>query len=95
MTMAHEMRKGDKSLSWSDCCRLAIQKTKLKRQMSCGTIDIRFTKKSTGELREAKATTVTNEQRNEGTTKKANVFIINFIDAMLNEWRSCDVRTLV
>ena len=95
MKLAHSVRA--EFTSFSDALKFAWAKMKLKTKMQKGLCYFTFTKKSTGEERDALATLnmdYVNHKFQKGCYIRKKWFLQTFWDTNLNDWRCLDVRTL-
>lgn len=94
LSLAHAVKK--QFSTWKEAICFAWNKVRLEKKLAEKICYFEFKKKSTGEIREALATTNKDNYDYEfkgGSWTKWN--IVRFWDINLNDWRCLDVRTLI
>ena len=94
MTLAHQVRS--EFPTFADALRFAWAKVKISNKLAQGLCYFTFTKKSTGEQRDALGTTNMDYINYEHKTcyYRKKWYLQTFWDTNKNDWRCLDVRTL-
>lgn len=89
LRLAHQIRKQNRFLSWSQCQRTAWQVARLKAALHGGAVRFRF-QKTDGEIREAYGTTADGlfEYERKGTGGTPSPCQIKYFDLDKGAWRS-------
>lgn len=96
--LAHGIKRKE-GVSWSEALRIAYRAAKLREQMRNGVVRFTFTKKSTGEKREAIGTirldSMPEEKRPKNNRQPKATNTVPFFDTVKGEWRSFAAITLL
>lgn len=94
MILAHQVKANFST--FADALRFAWAKVKISTKLKNGLCFFTFTKKSTGEQRDALATTNTDyiNYNYKECYLRSKWYLQTFWDTNINDWRCLDVRTL-
>ena len=96
--LAHGIKKKE-NVDWATAMKIAYQAMKVKNAMRDGVVEFSFTKKSTGEVREARGTVrldlIPGTAHPKGNRPPAATNTVAFYDLDKNGWRSFAAITLI